>query len=237
MVVNSLGIIGYGRFGKLLAEILSKDFQVMAYDTNLPTGYSLEKVASADAIFLCIPIIELEATAKQLATLVRPGTIILDVCSVKLYPESVLKKYFQSDYVLPTHPMFGPDAAKKGLENLPIVLCPTENTKKEIIKYWSNIFSSHKLKVEIMTCDDHDKNTAYSLCVTQFVGRALGELNLKPSEIDTENFRNLLTIRDMALNDSYQLFEGLQKLNPYAKKMRQQFNDAVVSLCNKLKSA
>lgn len=76
MLVNSLGIIGYGRFGKLLVEILSKDFQVMAYDTNLPTGYSLEKVASADAIFLCIPIIELEATAKQLATLVRPGTII-----------------------------------------------------------------------------------------------------------------------------------------------------------------
>jgi prephenate dehydrogenase len=227
MVINKLGIIGYGRFGKLLADILSDEFNIMPYDAYFSTGLSIKEVALADAIFLCVPIVELKATIKNIAPLVQSNTNILDVCSVKLYPESLMTEYFPSENVLPTHPMFGPDAAKRGLNDLPIALCPTKSTKKEIVEYWSDVFTKHKLKIKLMSCDEHDKNTAYSLCLTQFVGRALEKLELKSSEIDTQNYRNLLTIRDMALNDSCQLFEGLQKLNPYAEKMRTEFIDAL----------
>ena len=35
--MNSLGIIGLGRFGKILANILQKGFTIKAYDENLNT--------------------------------------------------------------------------------------------------------------------------------------------------------------------------------------------------------
>ena len=193
MIINNLGIIGYGRFGKLLADMLSDDFDILPYDANFSTGLSIEEVASADAIFLCVPIVELKTTIKNMAPLVQANTMILDVCSVKLYPESLMMKYFSNENILLTHPMFGPDAVKNGLNDLSIALCPTKDTKKEIIEYWSDVFKKHNLKVKLMSCEEHDRNTAYSLCLTQFIGRTLKKLELKSSEIDTQNFKNLLT--------------------------------------------
>ena len=35
--MNSIGIIGFGRFGKVLANILQKGFAIKAYDTK-PIG-------------------------------------------------------------------------------------------------------------------------------------------------------------------------------------------------------
>ena len=196
-----------------------------------------EEVASADAIFLCVPIVELKTTIKNMAPLVQANTMILDVCSVKLYPESLMMKYFSNENILLTHPMFGPDAVKNGLNDLSIALCPTKDTKKEIIEYWSDVFKKHNLKVKLMSCEEHDRNTAYSLCLTQFIGRTLKKLELKSSEIDTQNFKNLLTMKDMALNDSYQLFEGLQTMNPYAEKMRIELINALVETNAKLENA
>lgn len=217
----TVGIIGYGRFGKLLGGILADTFAIRPYDAGFSTGHSLQEAASSDALFLAVPIVALESAIEMIRPFVGPETQILDVCSVKLHAEALLTRHFPSENVLPTHPMFGPDAAKGGLKGLPMALCPTAGTRPSLVAFWSAFFETQGLDVQIMSCDAHDRITAHSLCLTQFLGRALGQMGLHPSNIDTANFKALLSIRDMAVNDSYQLFEGLQRFNPYAETMRE----------------
>lgn len=221
MHIKTVGIIGFGRFGRLLADILSDDFEVRHYKRGLANPNALQEAASADAVFFSVAMLYLEEVVKKAKPFIRSDAAILDVCSVKLHPERVFREHFDMKNVLLTHPMFGPDSAKNGLTNLPIVLCPNADTRPDLLHYWDGYFRGKGLRAIHMSADAHDKNTAYSLCMTQLLGRVLERMKVTSSEIDTESFRNLLNIRDIAANDSMDLFRGLQTLNPYAKEMRE----------------
>ena len=60
--MNSVGVIGFGRFGKILADILQKGFLIKAYDVvNVSTVPSvkmceLEEVLSEETVFVAVPI-------------------------------------------------------------------------------------------------------------------------------------------------------------------------------------
>jgi prephenate dehydrogenase len=237
MIINNVGIIGYGRFGRLLASILENDFDVFVCDkktidsNNRKVNIShLPSVASKDAIFFCVPILGFKNTVQEAAPYIQNDAVVLDVCSVKIYPTKIMNQFLPDNIdILPTHPMFGPDSASKGLEGLPYVLCPN-NTSPQTIIFWSKYFESKKLKVIEMSCDEHDEITAYSLCITHLFGRLLDKLEVKSSNIDTQNFMNLLGIRENACNDTFELFKGLQNLNPYAKEMRIKLKNAMFEI-------
>ena len=64
-------------------------------------------------------------TLKQIAPLLKPGAIVADVCSVKVYPARWMQELLPpSVEILATHPMFGPDSAAKSVAGYKIVLCP-----------------------------------------------------------------------------------------------------------------
>ena len=68
----TFGIIGYGRFGKLWAKYMSKHGKVFVFDKinkiqRKGTGLipaNLEQTASADIVFLSVPISEMENSCK-----------------------------------------------------------------------------------------------------------------------------------------------------------------------------
>lgn len=228
------GIVGLGRFGKLLYKIIEPDFDVRAYDIDESAheGFvrrsSLQEVASSQIVFLCVPINHLETVLSQIKDYLQKKTIVIDVCSVKLEPAYLMEQLLPRDVdILPAHPMFGPNAAVNGIVGLPFVLCPTSRTSSNALSLISTYLSRRSFKVLQMTCDEHDRITAYSLCVTQMIGRILGCINLQSSDSDTQAFRNLLGIRDIALGDSLELFLNLQTRNPYAQTMRKELHDAL----------
>ena len=60
--MNSVGIIGFGRFGKVLSNILQKGFIIKVYDIQ-PLSYhngieftSLEELLKEKVIFIAVPI-------------------------------------------------------------------------------------------------------------------------------------------------------------------------------------
>lgn len=235
---KEIGIIGYGRFGRLLATILSKDFSIFCYDPRCalqePSGRvvmtTLEKAASRESVFFCVPISKFEDAVKQSIPFIKPTTTVIDVCSVKKYPARVFQKLLPAEVAyLPAHPMFGPDAAKKGLQGLPFVLCSSDEKKRNTtqLEYWANYLSERQFKVVKMTCEEHDKTAAYSLCVTQLLGRVLSQLEIEASEIDTQSFKDLLRMKNIAENDAWEMFVGLQTYNPYAKEMREKLIDSL----------
>ena len=52
------------------------------------------------------------------------------------------------------------------------------------------------------------------------IGRTLMDMNSTSMEIDTKGYRRLLKILETVENDSVQLFNDMNKYNPYAKDMR-----------------
>lgn len=238
-----IGIIGFGRFGKLIACYLSDDFKVYVFDRlkkekeikdvkAIPA--SLEQVCKKDMIIPAVPISEFEATLKKIKNSLKKGSLVLDVCSVKEYPVSVMKKILPKDVqILATHPMFGPDSAANSLVGRKIVLCrvriPTEKYEK-IKKY----LSEKKLIVIEATPEDHDSGIAKSLVLTHFIGRALVEFGAKDIAIDTLGYRKLMEVLSSVKNDTWQLFEDMNKYNKYSKKVRKDFIASLNSINERL---
>lgn len=233
MTIQTIGIIGYGRFGKLLATSLAPDFQVLVFDSAVPPAPLQERinavsqgdVLGADCVFICVPIVALESVVREIAPLLPKGTPVLDVCSVKLHPAGILREHLRPRApILPTHPMFGPVSAKDGWANLPFVLCPEEDAtpdEQRLLDFWhSYITTKQGARVITMSADEHDRTTAYNLCLTQLLGRVLGNIGIQPSPIDAQSFKHLLSMKDMSYSDSMELLIGMHRYNPYSAEMR-----------------
>lgn len=229
-----IGVYGLGRFGFFWASLLSQSFKVKAYSRNpdrlTPEGVervSLEGLMDAQVIFLCNAISSMEDVLPEIAPLLKPGTLVADTCSVKVYPMEMMKKYLPGSVsILGTHPMFGPDSGKNGVQGLPLVMCK-ERIKDDDYILWKDHFRRIGLTVQEMTAHEHDKEAAYTQGITHFIGRTLNELNLHPSSIATAGYDALQNIIKQTCNDPWQLFLDLQKYNPYTSDMRKELHRGV----------
>ncbi|MDO8509866.1 MAG: prephenate dehydrogenase/arogenate dehydrogenase family protein, partial [bacterium] len=223
------GVIGYGRFGKLWTDILIKHgYEVIVYDqkeidgkTNTLITHKLAEVTAVDFLFLLVPISQVESICKKISLLLKPHTVIVDACSVKVYPVAIMKKIL-SKYqpIIATHPLFGPDSvAKMGMIGQKIIIHKVKATKKQM-EHFKEMLHRFKLHIFSITPESHDKNMAYTQALVHFIGRGLSALKLKPQTISTPDYQSLLNMNSMVENDTKQLFLDMQRYNPYAKKAR-----------------
>jgi len=239
-----IGVIGFGRFGRLTAENLARDFNVQVYtrDTSKKeaiaevgaTPVALEKACSQKIVILSVPISSMEATLSQIAPLLKPEALVMDVCSVKVQPVQWMKTLLPSSVeILATHPMFGPDSAAASLTGHKIVLCPERiaDHRYDAIKQW---LGGKGLILLETTAEEHDRQIAISLALTHFIGRSLSEFEAQPMEIDTEGYKRLLHILGVVTNDTWQLFEDMNRYNPFARQIRQTFLDAMDRVSQRL---
>ena len=242
-----LSIIGFGRLGKLLCHNLSFDFDVSVYDKypidskELADAHgkkiSLEEISDSSIIILAVPIGQIESALKELSPHIKnsPETLIIDVCSVKEMPVKLMKQILPKQIsILGTHPMFGPDSAKETLFGNQIALCKVRIEEK-LYSNIKNYLLKHGLKVTELTPAEHDKQVASSLVLTHFIGRALMETKVSRIEVDTLGYRRLLKILGTVENDSWELFEDMNKYNTYAKEMREKFLQALTNIDLKVK--
>jgi len=240
-----IGLIGYGRFGRLTVRHMSPDFKVVVHtrsvdkdaDINEAGGQlvPLEEACAQKLVILCVPISAMQTTLSQIAPLLAPETVIVDVCSVKEYPAQWMKALLpESVDILATHPMFGPDSAAKSLMGHKIVLCPVRIAPERYQKVKS--WLKHKeLRIIETTPTDHDQKIAVSLSMTHFIGRSLAKFGALPLDIDTEGYRRLLHILGVVNNDTWQLFEDMHRYNPYARQKRKAFMAAMTEIDAHLK--
>lgn len=241
--MKKVSILGLGRFGGLWARILARDFEVKVYDKkdleekaeDLGASWvDFEKLFDVDTLFLCVPISSFPEVTKNIAARLKGGTLVVDVASVKKFPAGEMVKNLPEDVeIMNTHPMFGPDSAKGGLEGLPIVMHKTR-VSSEKYDFWKKYFSDLGLEVVEMSPEEHDREAAFSQGITHYVGRVLGELDLKSTPIGTLGYEKLLEIVEQTCNDTWELFRDLQTFNPFTKKMRVEVGKAQNRIFNKL---
>ena len=236
MSTKVVSVYGYGRFGKVWADILAENFQVKVFSRRGVTPEEVSpglEIASesgiydCDALFFCVAISSFEEVLKKSSHHCNKGTVFFDTCSVKVFPAKWMKKYLpEGSTIIATHPMFGPDSYLQTERQLPLVMCNV-NADQETIEEWADYFKSKSLQVEIMTAEKHDQMTAYSQGITHYVGRVLADLDLHPTLIDTLGYKKMLEVIEQTCNDSWQLFLDLQNYNPYGEKMRESLHEAI----------
>ncbi len=238
-----IAILGFGRFGKLMAQYLSKDYDVCVHtrsDCNreiemagaLPVTF--EDACRQKVLILAVPISAMQATLARIAPKLTPGALVVDVCSVKEYPVRLMQELLPEEVsILATHPMFGPDSAADSLVGRKIVVC-RERIETDVYQKIIAYLKSKGLVVIETSAEAHDRQIAISLALTHFIGRSLSEFGAVPLDIDTEGYKRLLHVLGVVENDTWQLFEDMNTYNPYAAESRQTFLDAVQTIQSKL---
>ena len=218
--MKSVGVIGLGRFGKVLVNILQKGYTIYAYDIHDKTPMSnvsfcsLDKVLEERVIFIAVPIRSFDSLIKEISTKLKPGTTLIDVCSVKSYPVDVMLKYTNTKIgVIATHPMFGPDSFSTNTK-LKMMMHNVRDINNQFL-IWSDYFSNQGIEIIEMSPDEHDRLAARSQGITHFLGRMLKQFGIQKTQIDTQGFKDLLDLVDQTCNDTWDLYTDLQLYNPH----------------------
>lgn len=228
-----VGLIGFGRLGRLAAKNLSQDCDLLVYDKTLAEdevkainaqASTLAEVCQCPIILPIVPISQLQELLKEMTPLLKnSNALVVDVCSVKKLPITWMKQILPEHIsILGTHPMFGPDSAMKSLYGHKIVLCP-ERVEDSVVHNIKNYLESNGLKVIVTSAQEHDQQVASSLLLTHFIGRTLIDFGASDLSIDTKGYRRLMKILETVENDTWQLFEDMNNYNPYADELRERF--------------
>jgi len=222
--MKKAGIIGYGRFGRVLADLLTNKYEVRVYDIKAVDNdedveiCSLSEVLECILVFIAVPIRSFEEVIKEIATYKLYNTTIIDVCSVKVYPVEIMEKHLPNHVgIIASHPHFGPDSYSPFRE-LKATICLVRDVYKRINDI-KEIFESQSIRTIDMTSDEHDRIAASSQGVTHFIGRVLNESGVRSTNMNTMGFNELLGVIEQTCNDSWDLFKDLQRYNPYTNDM------------------
>lgn len=227
---NTIGIIGYGDFGKFLHQLIKKhlpEIEVKVFSRSNPidneTFFSLKEVCSAQILFPTVPIKVLKETLEEVKDLLGDDTIVCDVASVKVHTVAAMRETGIKNFIA-THPMFGPYSyAKQGdsLTGLRIALCDStlsDSDEEQLIDWLGSL----GLKVLSMTADEHDKLVAETLFLTHLVGQTIKRGGFARTAVDTVSFGFLMDAVESVSHDEA-LFRDVYKYNPYCEEVLEKF--------------
>ncbi|MFZ1458702.1 MAG: prephenate dehydrogenase [Candidatus Saccharimonadales bacterium] len=234
--MKTVGIIGFGSFGKFLAEKLSSYARVKVYSQSGRTSswmVTLEEVVDVDYLVLAVPLDAYMETLEAIKPIVKPHTVIVDVCSVKVKPVETIRSIMPDQPLVATHPMFGPESASVSFAGHTFVMCPEVSTTEpyESIKHFAN---SLGLGVVEMSADEHDREIAVVQGLTFFIARALNDMGIHDQKLFTPSFERLLKLADLEKHHSLELFKTIQQGNPHTRAVRDNFIHVIDDVNNDL---
>jgi|TARA_B100000809_G_scaffold95027_1_gene93698 prephenate dehydrogenase len=236
--MNKVSIIGFGRFGNLLYELLQKGFEIDVFDidsnneTESVHFVSLEDVLKNDTIFLAVPIRDFEELMKDLSTKIQGNKTVIDVCSVKVHPKNMMVEHLSNEVdIIATHPLFGPDSFQ---ERGSVMMMEKVRDQHDRYDFWKSYFQSQNIIIEEITADQHDMMAAKSQGLTHLIGRVIDDFGTQKTNIDTVGYQALHKLVSQTCNDSWELFEDIQKFNPYTESMITDLNQSFKRIVDSL---
>ncbi len=238
---RSICIVGYGAMAKTLAQAFSNSgCSVTITGRNIEKATSLGKELGVDAkpipqamencdfVLLALSINAFSnGYVNSIANYMR-GKIVMDILSTKLYIFKHMveqSKNIGFKYVS-THPLFGPYTSPVGEK---VVLIPSEtglDILSDVIELWTSI----GVEPVIASIEEHEKAMAIVQVLTHFVLLAYGqavvklskELSVDVSKFATPTYRDVYSVL-MRLGKIRSTVDEIQKMNPFAKMVRDSF--------------
>ena len=229
-------ILGAGKMGTFLTDVLCLDHEVALYDTDakkLRFVFNTLRLTKPEEIQefepeLMINCVTLKYTIEafnSVLPLIPKSCIISDIASVK----TDLQEYYEKSgfrYVS-THPMFGPTFAT--LDNLStqsaIIISESDHMGKAFFK---DLYHSLHLNIFEYTFEEHDETIAYSLSIP-FASTLVFASVMKPQEAPGTTFKRHMDIaKGLLSEDDYLLSEIL--FNPNTPKQVENIRRELASL-------
>lgn len=224
---KTFGIIGLGAFGRFMIGHIAPHYDIIGYDIHMPDDMAgaragtLAEAAAADIVVFAVPLAALAKTAAEAAPHIRPGALVADVTSVKVWPLHILKDLIPEHAdLLGTHPLFGPQSGKNGIASLRIALCPVRISQERYYRVCDFLTDTLRLLILKTDPEEHDREIAKVQAMTHFISRALKNIGVAPSPMATRAYEKLQEFSSIVMSDSWDLFLTIEKGNPYADQIR-----------------
>lgn len=121
-----------------------------------------------DVVMFAVPEQEMPRSAATIVPLLRPGTWIFDVCSVKQAPlEALVQVAAGTISIVGTHPLFGP--AVNDVVGQTVVLVKTTEMQQEHYDWLYNVFNEQGALVVESSAVAHDNYMLYVQTLTHFL--------------------------------------------------------------------
>lgn len=227
----TIGIVGYGSFGKLVHTLLRRfapEVAVRVHSSRAaPDGqtfFSLEDAAATDAVIFCVPIHSFEESLQKVLPHTRPDTVLVDVATVKTYTTEILKRVAGAQPYLATHPMFGPESYEKKNGEVAGLRIVVSGHTMPPAAYGAVVSRLREAGFDVVetTPEAHDKHLAETLFLTHFVGQTIARAGFNRTEIDTVSFGYLMDAMESVRHDT-ELFKDVFKYNPYCEEVLKRF--------------
>lgn len=230
--VTSIGILGFGAFGRLMARHLQPHFRLHVFDPERPpcpddagkglVPAEIAEIGACDLVILAVPVSALPSALATLSPHLRAGAIVLDVGSVKIGPALALQAGLPDHVeIVGTHPLFGPQSARHGIGGLKIAICPIRGRSAgRIAAFLRRVLG---LDVIMTTPDDHDREVALVQGLTHLIAKILVQMEPLPRRMTTASFDLLMQATEMVRHDSPGVFLAIERANPHARAVRERF--------------
>lgn len=222
-----IGIVGgAGRMGRLFRLIFERrGYEVLISD--LGVGLSLSDLLRVcKVVILSVPMEVFSDVVKEISPYVNDHHWIMDICSLKVEPSKIMRKYIRKGELLATHPLFGP--FEETLKGRTIAICPLRG--KAFRKWFTDEMKDEGLKIVEISPKRHDEIMGLVQVINHFWLLLLAKL-IRDAEVGSEELVNLSTpsfltqlraLSRLARQDE-ELYFKIQFANPYGKKFRKLF--------------
>lgn len=247
--MRRLGIVGYGEFIHFFVPHLEPFFDEIIVYSRRDVSTDAKRVGAKQRCFeevcgcefVCIAVVVqyFEEILQKMIPHLKNGACIFDVCSVKEFPIEKMKRYVSNNCeIIATHPLFGPNSGKFGIEGLNIVLTNVR-ASDETFTFFDDMFFEMKLNIHYYSAKKHDEEMAYVQALSHFIAQGIkGFGGLKQNTlITTKAYTSLLQIEDNLSRDSWLLFESIENYNKYAYDMRSKFIQSLQEINTKLNNS
>jgi prephenate dehydrogenase len=230
--ISSIGLVGFGAFGRLVANHLDPFFALVvndpamsANDGRLPgraVAGSAAEICRCDLIILAVPVNEMANAIKCLRPHLRPGCTVVDVGSVKVKPARVMLEGLPPFVDIGTHPLFGPQSGRNGIKGRKIAVCPVRGSAvaQRIAAFLRRALG---LKVFVTSPEELDWEAAVVQGVTHLIAKVLVRMEPLPTLLTTASFDHLMQATEMVRYDAPSGYMAIERDNPFASAVRERF--------------
>ena len=206
------------------------------------TTDSKAAVKDADIVFLCTPVLQAAALAKEIAPYLKQGAIVTDTCSTKSYLMQQIAFLLPAGiHYIPGHPMAGRE--KSGIEaadaalfdNKWYILTPKQTADKRAVDLVRQVINLTGARITIMEAGQHDVCTALISHVPHIGAAALVNLLAYSEDQDSSiklaggGFRDTTRIAssnadmwaDICMTNAAPIVDSLDKFNQLITQITQ----------------